>query len=133
SGPSSTNPGQLITYTVVVTNGGPSPATSVVVSDPTPVGIAFISNSGACTTSYPCSIGTLASGQNATITSTYSVPPAYTGGTIANTASASSAVNDPNNTNDSSTVTTTVGASADVAITKSGPATATLGTNITYT
>jgi uncharacterized repeat protein (TIGR01451 family) len=133
SGPSSTNPGQIITYTVVVTNNGPSPATSVVVTDPTPVGIAFISNTGGCTTAYPCNISSLASGQNATITSTYSVPPTYTGGAIVNTASATSAVNDPNNTNDSSTVTTTVGASADVAITKSGPATATLGTNITYT
>ncbi len=133
SGPASTNPGQLITYTVVVTNGGPSPATSVVVTDPTPVGIAFLSNAGACTTSYPCSIGNLASGQSATITSTYSVPPTYSGGAIVNTAAASSAVNDPNNTNDSSTMSTTVGASADVAISKSGPATATLGTNITYT
>jgi uncharacterized repeat protein (TIGR01451 family) len=133
SGPSSTNPGQIITYTVVVTNGGPSPATSVVVTDPTPVGIAFISNTGACTNAYPCNISSLASGQSATITSTYSVPPTYSGGAIVNTATASSAVNDPNNTNNSSTVTTTVGASADVAIAKSGPATATPGTNITYT
>jgi uncharacterized repeat protein (TIGR01451 family) len=133
SGPSSTNPGQIVTYTVVVTNNGPSPATSVVVNDPTPVGIAFVSNTGGCTTPYPCNIASLASGQNATIISTYSVPPTYSGGAIVNTASATSAVNDPNNTNDSSTVTTTVGASADVAITKSGPATATPGTNITYT
>ncbi len=133
SGPLSTNPGQVITYTVVVSNGGPSPATSVVVSDPTPVGIAFISNTGACTTSYPCSIGNVTAGQSATITSTYSVPPTYSGGAIVNTATASSAVNDPSNTYDSSTATTTVGASADVAISKSGPATATLGTNITYT
>ena len=133
SGPSSTNPGQNITYTVVVTNNGPSPATSVVVSDPTPVGIAFVSNSGACVTPYPCSIGTLNASQSATITSTYSVPPNYSGGAITNTATASSAVNDPNSANSSGSATTTVGASADVAVSNSGPASASPGTNLTYT
>jgi uncharacterized repeat protein (TIGR01451 family) len=133
SGPSSTNPGQNITYTVVVTNNGPSPATSVVVSDPTPVGIAFVSNSGACATPYPCSLGTLASGQSATITSTYGVPPNYSGGAITNTATASSAVNDPNSANSSGSATTTVGASADVSISNSGPASASPGSNLTYT
>src|SRR5207249_6695071 len=57
-----------ITYDVGVKNNGPSPATSVVVSDPTPVGLAFISNAGACTTPYPCSLGTLNSGPTASIT-----------------------------------------------------------------
>jgi uncharacterized repeat protein (TIGR01451 family) len=133
TGPASTNPGQTVTYTVQVSNGGPSPAPGTIVSDPTPVGIAFISNTGACTTPYPCNLGTLNPGPAATITSTYSVPPNYSGGAIVNTASASSSVNDPNSANDSSTATTNVGASADVAITKSGPATASLGTNITYT
>jgi uncharacterized repeat protein (TIGR01451 family) len=133
TGPASTNPGQTVTYTIVVNNGGPSPAPGTIVSDTTPVGIAFISNTGACTTPYPCNVGTLNASQSATITSTYSVPPTYSGGAIANTASASSSVNDPNNANNSSTATTNVGASADVAINKSGPATASLGTNITYT
>lgn len=135
TGPASTNPGQNITYTIVVTNGGPSPATGVSVSDPTPVGVAFISNTGACTTPYPvpCSVGTLANGQSATITTTYSVPLTYSGGAIVNTATASSSVNDPNNTNDSSTATTTVGASADVGITKTGPASVSLGQSIVYT
>ena len=133
TGPASTNPGQNITYTIVVNNAGPSPATGTTVSDPTPVGVAFISNTGGCTTPYPCSLGTLASGQSATITTTYSVPPTYSGGAIINTASVSSSVNDPNNTDNSSTVTTTVGAAADVGISKTGPASVSLGQNIAYT
>jgi uncharacterized repeat protein (TIGR01451 family) len=133
SGPASINPGQMITYTIAVTNGGPSPATGTVVSDPTPNGMAFLSNTGACTTPYPCAVGTLTSGQTVTITSTYSVPASYSGGAIVNTATASSSVNDPNNANDNSTVTTTVGAAADVSIAKGGPASIAPGQNITYT
>ncbi|MEA2237452.1 MAG: hypothetical protein QOC81_2176 [Thermoanaerobaculia bacterium] len=137
NGPASTNPGQTVTYTIVVTNGGPSPATGTTVSDPTPVGVAFISNSssnpGCNNTTFPCTLGTLNAGQSVTITSTYSVPPSYSGGAIVNTASVTSSTNDPSNANNSATATTNVGASADVAITKSGPATASLGSNISYT
>ncbi len=136
SGPPSVTAGQNIVYTVVVTNNGPSPATGTVVSDPTPVGIAFISNTGACTTTYPCSLGTLNAGQSVTITSTYNVPSSYSGPSVSNTATVSSAVNDPNIADNSSTVTTTVTAvvsgSADLSITKSGPPSVTLGSAIAY-
>lgn len=133
SGPASANTGQNITYTVSVKNNGPSPATSVVVNDATPVGLAFISNTGGCATPYPCNLGTLNSGQTVSITSTYNIPPSYTGSSVSNTASASSAVSDPNSTNDSSTAVTAVGAQTDLQITKSGPTTASPGQNITYT
>jgi uncharacterized repeat protein (TIGR01451 family) len=133
NGPTSTNTGQTISYTVAVTNAGPSPAVGTVVSDPTPTGIAFIGNTGGCTTPYPCNLGTLASGQTVTIVSTYTVPGSYSGATISNTATASSTVNDPNPTNDSATATTNVAQQADVSISKSGPAQAGLGQNVTYT
>lgn len=133
SGPVSVVPGQNLVYTITVTNAGPSPATGVTVSDLTPVGLAFQSNSGACTTSYPCSIGTLAAGQSATITSTYTVPANYASSSISNTASVSSTVNDPNSTDNASSTTTTVTQTADLAITKSGPASAGTGQNIVYT
>jgi uncharacterized repeat protein (TIGR01451 family) len=133
SGPSSANAGTQVTYTVIVTNNGPSPATSVVVDDPTPSGITFVSNSGACVTTYPCSIGTLAAGQSASITSTYSIPPNFSGGSISNTASVSSAVNDAGPSPNSATATTTVTQTTDFGIAKSGPATAIAGQTIAYT
>jgi uncharacterized repeat protein (TIGR01451 family) len=136
SGPASVNAGQNIVYTIVVTNAGPSPATGTVVSDPTPVGIAFISNTGGCTTAFPCSLGTLNSGQSVTITSTYNVPGSYSGSSVVNTASVSSAVNDPNLTDNSATATTTILAgagNADVSVTKTGPPSVALGQNIVYT
>jgi uncharacterized repeat protein (TIGR01451 family) len=133
SGPASVSPGQNLVYTVIVTNAGPSPATNVVVNDPTPVGIAFQSNSGACATSYPCNLGSLNAGQSASITSTYTVPGTYSGPSLVNVASTSSNVNDPNLGNNSSPATTTVTPQADLAIAKSGPASVAPGQLITYT
>lgn len=133
SGPTSTQTGQNVVYTISVNNAGPSPATGVVVSDTTPVGLAFQSNSGACTTGFPCNLGTLNAGQTVTITSTYSVPGNYSGASISNTASVTSNVNDPSLSDNSSTATTTVAQQADVGILKSGPSTAGLGSNVAYT
>jgi uncharacterized repeat protein (TIGR01451 family) len=135
TGTASANPGQNIVYTVVVNNGGPSPATNVIVSDPTPVGVAFVSNTGACTSTYPCNLGTLTAGQTATITSTYTIPGTYNSPQVNNTATVSSSTNDPNPVNNTSTATTTVNlaAQADLSITKSGPASISLGQNIVYT
>jgi uncharacterized repeat protein (TIGR01451 family) len=123
--------GQTATYTVVVTNNGPSVATGVGVADPTPAGLTFVSNSGGCTTPYPCNIGTLNSGQSATITSVYSVP-ASANGNISNTAAVSAGTPDPTPANNSATATNAVNVQADLAVTKTGPANALLGANITY-
>ena len=133
TGPPATNTGQNVVYTIIVNNAGPSPVTNAVVADPTPVGLAFQSNSGACTGQFPCNLGPLASGQSVTITSTYTVPGNYGGATIVNTASVSSSVNDPNTGNNSSTVTTNVAQQADVSITKTGPPSTSQGQNIVYT
>src|SRR5262249_57441095 len=75
TGPATATSGQNVVYTVTVSNNGPSPATSVVISDPTPASMSFVSNSGACATAYPCNVGTLNAGQTATITSTFSTGP----------------------------------------------------------
>jgi uncharacterized repeat protein (TIGR01451 family) len=136
SGPASVNAGQNIVYTITVTNAGPTAATGTVVSDSTPVGIAFLSNANGCTTAFPCNLGTLNTGQSVTITSTYNVPNSFSGGSVMNTATVSSAVNDPNLTDNSATATTTVtgaAGNADVSVTKSGPPSVTLGANISYT
>lgn len=135
SGPASANAGSNVSYTVVVTNNGPSPAANVVISDPTPTGVAFLSNAGGCTTPYPCSVGTLNAGGSVSITSTYTIPPSYSSTQVSNTASASSTTNDPTPSNNTSTATTNVNIppNADVQVSKSGPASTNPNQNIVYT
>ena len=112
-------PGHTAVYTIVVTNGGPSAATDVMVADPTPMGLTFVSNSGGCTTPFPCDLGMLASGASQTITTTYLVPPGYTTpNPIVETATVSSPVPDPVPDNNSATVMTPVDTNADVEVTK---------------
>jgi uncharacterized repeat protein (TIGR01451 family) len=133
SGAASVNAGQSIVYTVVVTNNGPSSATGVSVADPTPAGLTFVSNSGGCTTIYPCALGTMTNGQSVTITSTYTTSSGSAGTSVTNTATASSTTSDPNTANNAATQTTAVNGSADLTITKSGPASAIPGSTLVYT
>jgi len=60
---------KLITYTVQVTNRGPSSATAVVASDTLPKGVRLIGTSPACSgsTTLSCSLGTILNGGSATI------------------------------------------------------------------
>ena len=135
SGPASITPGQQITYTIAVLNNGPSAAAGVVLSDPTPAGLTFVSASAPCGGGFPCTIGAISSGATTTITAVYQVPPSYSGANpITNTASVTSTSVDPNSGNDTSTKTISVlPASADLAVTKSGPASINPGQQITYT
>jgi uncharacterized repeat protein (TIGR01451 family) len=102
-----------LTYTIAVTNLGPSGATGVNVVDNLPASVSFRSVSasqGSCTRSgqqVRCNLGDLPSGGWATVTIV--VRPTQKG-TVSNTASVSSsgpADHDPSN--DSSTTTTVVG------------------------
>jgi uncharacterized repeat protein (TIGR01451 family) len=111
TGPASVARGANVTYTIVVTNAGPAAAGSVQVADPTPAGLTFISNTGDCTTAFPCSLGTVPSGESRTITAMFSVPTDQDVNTpIENTASVSSAVADPDPANDSDTAISLFGA-----------------------
>lgn len=135
TGPASIAVGSDVVYTIVVTNHGPDPAVNVVVADPAPAGLSFVSNAGACTTAYPCAVGTLASGASVTITTTFAVPAGYGGpNPIVNTASASSDTPDPNPSNNSDTETTPLLGTpmADLVVTKTGPASASAGQTISY-
>ena len=135
TGPASATPGTTFSYTLVVTNTGPNEAAAVTVADVTPPGLTFVSTAGACTTPFPCVLGTLASGQSAAIVATFAVPAGYTTpNPIVNTASVSSQTNDPNSANNSATSTTPIGPSrADLAITKSRPVRRGLGATLDYT
>jgi len=96
TGPAGVTPGNNVVYTIVVTNNGPADAQNVQVADVTPSGLTFSGNSGACTTAFPCSLGTLTNGQSVTITSTFAVPASYTApNPIANTAVVSGTTPDP--------------------------------------
>ena len=53
-------PGNPLVYTITVTNTGPSDAANVVVRDPTPPGLTWVSTTGACTTPFPCTLGVAA-------------------------------------------------------------------------
>jgi uncharacterized repeat protein (TIGR01451 family) len=111
--------GSNLTYTAVVRNAGPQPAQGVVLTDPLPAGVSFVSasrspNAGTLTTpqgsnlTVTWNVGTLASGQSATLTVVVKVI-AKAGATINNIASASSSSTvDPNPGNNSATVSSLV-------------------------
>jgi uncharacterized repeat protein (TIGR01451 family) len=130
--------GQNVVYTISVASNGPS-ATAVSVADPTPAGLTFVSNTGACTTAFPCNaLGPMTSGQVKTITSTYTVPLGYAGANpIRNTATVTATTpntTDPNTGNNTSTTSTGLGvASADLAISKTGPPSVFPGASVVYT
>ena len=110
TGPTSVVAGSSITYTLTVTNNGPSPATGVMVRDPLPGSVTLVSatpSQGTCsgTTTVTCSLGSLAYLASATVTLV--VQPAGAG-TINNTASVSSNAGDPAPTDNSATATTVI-------------------------
>ncbi len=95
--------GQTVQYTLVVSNGGPSTATAVTVSDtPTNLTIDTVSSTplGTCT-ALPCTLASLADGASETITVLATIDAA---GAFDNVAAANAAEADPdpgNNTDDS--------------------------------
>jgi uncharacterized repeat protein (TIGR01451 family) len=143
---SSANPstGSSLTYNIAVHNGGPDPATGVIVNDPIPSGTTFVScvpSQGTCTGpafgtngTVTANLGGMALSSNATITIVVKVT-ASAGSTLVNTAVVSSAVTDPNPANNSSTTFTLVLPPAtDLSLTKAGlPNPVVTGTNLTYT
>jgi len=127
-------PGANVVYTLVITNNGPSDAVAVSVADATPAGTTFVSNSGDCTTPFPCALGTLASGQSRTITTTITVGSGFPApGTVTNTATVSSTTPDTVPGNNTATETTPVGTgTADLVVVKTGPGSVVQGTNATW-
>jgi uncharacterized repeat protein (TIGR01451 family) len=122
SGPASFPKGSNGTYTVTVTNHGPSSALSVTMNDAVPTGTTFVSQSqtggptftctnpavgGTGTTS--CKIGKLASGAIATFTLTFFLPGTTMQTSVTDTATVNSSISpDPTTSDNSSTVTTPV-------------------------
>jgi uncharacterized repeat protein (TIGR01451 family) len=142
SGPATVLAGSNVTYTITVTNNGPDPAQSASMSDTLPVGETFVSFTQATGPAFLLSggststatIATLNSGATATFVLVGQAGAGLANGsTLSNTATVSSSTTDPNPGNNTSTVNSTVNATADLAVTKSGPATVLAGSNVTYT
>lgn len=124
--------GGPVTYSISIKNAGPSDALNVQVTDPTPAGMTFSSNAGACTSAFPCNLGTMTSGQVLTINSTYTLA-SNASGSVTNVATVTSTTPDPTPGNNSATSgPSAISQKADLSVTKSGPATTTGGSNITY-
>ena len=131
-------------YRITVTNGGPSVARDVLVSDVLPEGVSFVSvvpSTGSCTSGQPgardltCGLGNLASGASATIDVVGHVSPSVLEGTILyNEAVVSSSTADPDNDDVRDSVSTLVSTSADVSVTKGdSPDPVVAGKPLTYT
>lgn len=147
SGPSSVTAGTNAAYTITITNNGPSAASGVSLTDILPTGSTFVSMTQtggtdvftlaqAGGTATETAAADIASGSSDTFTLVVSAPATLTpGANFSNTASVSSTTTDPNASNNTSTVAgSIVGASADLAVTNTGPSGATEGDNsITYT
>jgi uncharacterized repeat protein (TIGR01451 family) len=112
--------GNNLTYTITVTNAGPSVAASVALSDTLPAGTTFVSLASpggwSCTTPAVGSGGAVSCSNpsfglaGAVFTLVVKVDPSASGTVLSNTATVSSATADPVPGNNSATATTTVSA-----------------------
>lgn len=139
NGPTSATAGNNITYTMTVTNGGASAAANVTLTDNVPTGTTFVSftqNSGptfSCNTAVVCTLASMPAGSSATFTFVVKASSGGAGTTIGNVATVSTTTGDTNGGNNSSSVNTSLSGSADLGVTKSGPASAVRNQNVSYT
>jgi uncharacterized repeat protein (TIGR01451 family) len=147
SGPTSVTAGTNATYTITLTNGGPSAAANLVLTDTLPAGSSFVSMTPAAgnpdTFTFVQSGGSITetaasvpSGNSDTFTLVVFAPSNLANGAnFSDTATVSSNGADPTPGDNTATVTGTVvntSQSADLAVTNPGPGTGTEGNNITY-
>jgi len=135
---STVNVGQNVIYTITVTNNGPNNATGVVVTDPLPAGLTYVSDTGAGAYNSGTgawTIGNLASGASTTLNITATIGIANAGTFVVNTAVLTAVDQfDWNNTNNQSTAIVYVPPAVDIAVNKTvDNATPAVGQNITYT
>ncbi|MCC7201160.1 MAG: DUF11 domain-containing protein [Nitrospirae bacterium] len=137
--PDPVNQGAQITYTLTVSNAGPSSASGIVVTDALPLGSTFVSATGSgwsCSYSsgvVTCTLASLNSGATASVI-TIKISPPNQAGDISNTAGVSSTVADPNSSNNAASANTTVNPAANLSLAMSDfPDPDTAGQDLTYT
>jgi len=126
--------GLTLTYTLVITNHGPAPASNVQVVDALPDGVTFVSataSQGLCNSGVTCDLGDLAVGATATITVVVTVDSDQINN-LTNLARVSASNPDRDDANNQASQTTAVNEVADLGIAKTGPSTATPGNAISY-
>ncbi|MCY2989815.1 MAG: hypothetical protein NTY19_18375 [Planctomycetota bacterium] len=145
SGPGTIIPGQNMTYTLTATNNGPSTALTVLLTDLLPLDTTFftVTVPGGWGSSTPAvgvtgtvtfSKVSMAAAETASFTIVVNVPAATLNGTsLINSATVTAATPDPTPTNNAATTTTTTTTQADLAVTKSGPATVLPNGDLSYT
>ena len=142
--PSSVPAGELLSYTLTVTNNGPSTAKNVTVTDYLPTEVIYLSSGvvgGLGTTSYAagpnsvtCFLGDIPAGDSRTVLIEVMVKPDTPAGTITNSASVTSTTSDPVAGNNSDSEDTTITRVADLEIIKTGePMHQAVGQRVTYT
>lgn len=128
--------GKFLTYTLSITNNGPSTATGVTLTDSLSPQVTFFSASAGCTHLagvVTCALSNLADDANTSVTIVVKVNSSATG-PIANSASVTGAQFDSNlSNNTSNTVNTTVTRQTDLTIKKSAPSSVVAGNNLTFT
>lgn len=132
--------GHDLTYTLTVTNNGPSDAIGVILTDTLPAGVTFKSatpGAPTCTASggaVTCNLGGLTSGNNTQATIVVSVDASVVTGTVlTNNANVTGNQTDNNPSNNSAARNTTVHAEADLTVTSvSSPNPVLPGKDVTY-
>jgi uncharacterized repeat protein (TIGR01451 family) len=148
SGPSSVTAGANATYTVTITNNGPTTAEGAVLTDTLPAGSNFVSmiqtdgtdgfslNQSGGTATETAS-GPIASGASDTFSVVVAAPLSLANGASFNdTASVQANNADSNNANNTATVTASIintNANANLSVTISGPTSGHEGDTVTYT
>ena len=139
SSPATVAPGAPVTFTLKVTNRGPSAAQDVVITDVLVPQLVFSSASPGCTfgsatATIECEQGTVAAGETVTFTVTATVNAGTQSGPLVNQAVTAAAGYDPDLANNGSSTTITVVQSADLAAAKTvDKSTASVGDVLTYT
>ena len=131
SGPGTVVAGTNVTYSVTVTNNGPSDASNVSVIESLPAGTTFVSSTCGSTT---CNFPTLTADASTNLTFVLHVDVDATG-PIVNTVTVASSTADPNgNNNESSATTAVTPAPIGLTISKTAdPQQALIGSEATYT
>jgi uncharacterized repeat protein (TIGR01451 family) len=130
--------GNQVTYTITVTNDGPSDAAGVTLTDPPVAGLTITGANatiGSCTVAATttCTIGLLNPQTSTIVTLIGRIDSAQAAGNLVNTATAATTTPQSNTANDTATATVQVTTSADVSVVKTGPGTIVGGTQATYT